>query len=161
MHSLSVWEGFDLLLHWTYQVSAALEFPADLLSIVGLEWLGRRSKLPFLRMLNLFQVVLGYFHVSRWSNYPALRLADRRSHGSGNLCHGWKILCHLGHEHWLSVFRWGRFTRTSNHRWHLLSQVLPTTLRGQGMAVVHLMSMVSQVASPLIVYSVSNISHSS
>ena len=37
----------------------------------------------------------------------------------------------------------------------LPSQVLPTTLRGQGMAVVHLMSMVSQVASPLIVYSVS------
>jgi len=32
-------------------------------------------------------------------------------------------------------------------------EVLPTTLRGQGMAVVHLMSMVSQVASPLIVYS--------
>ena len=27
------------------QISAALEFPADLLSIVGLEWLGRRSKL--------------------------------------------------------------------------------------------------------------------
>ena len=37
----------------------------------------------------------------------------------------------------------------------LPSQVLPTTLRGQGMAVVHLMSMVSLVASPLIVYSVS------
>ena len=28
------------------QISAALEFPADLLSIVGLEWLGRRSKHP-------------------------------------------------------------------------------------------------------------------
>ena len=28
-----------------FQISAALEFPADLLSIVGLEWLGRRSKL--------------------------------------------------------------------------------------------------------------------
>ena len=37
----------------------------------------------------------------------------------------------------------------------LSSQVLPTTLRGQGMAVVHLMSMVSLVVSPLIVYSVS------
>ena len=31
--------------YWTYQVSVALELPADLLSIVGLEWLGRRSKL--------------------------------------------------------------------------------------------------------------------
>ena len=28
------------------QISVALELPADLLSIVGLEWLGRRSKLP-------------------------------------------------------------------------------------------------------------------
>ena len=32
-----------------FQISAALEFPADLLSIVGLEWLGRRSKHPTLR----------------------------------------------------------------------------------------------------------------
>ena len=37
----------------------------------------------------------------------------------------------------------------------LSSQVLPTTLRGQGMAVFLMMSMVGQVASPLIVYSVS------
>ena len=37
----------------------------------------------------------------------------------------------------------------------LSSQVLPTTLRGQGMAVVLMMSMVSKAASPLIVYSVS------
>ena len=45
--------------------------------------------------------------------------------------------------------------RTKSIRETTFSQVLPTTLRGQGMAVVHLMSMVSQVASPLIVYSVS------
>ena len=45
--------------------------------------------------------------------------------------------------------------RTKPIRENTFSQVLPTTLRGQGMAVVHLMSMVSQVASPLIVYSVS------
>ena len=36
------------------QISAALEFPADLLSIVGLEWLGRRSKLStFKKETNL------------------------------------------------------------------------------------------------------------
>ena len=34
------------------------------------------------------------------------------------------------------------------------SQVLPTALRSQGMAVVHLTAMLSLVASPLIVYSV-------
>ena len=40
--------------YWTYQVSAALEFPADLLSIVGLEWLGRRSKISFLEYAKSF-----------------------------------------------------------------------------------------------------------
>ena len=40
--------------YWTYQVSVALELPADLLSIVGLEWLGRRSKLPFLEYAKSF-----------------------------------------------------------------------------------------------------------
>ena len=44
---------------------------------------------------------------------------------------------------------WSKLIRVT-----IFSKVLPTTLRGQGMAVVHLMSMVSQVASPLIVYSV-------
>ena len=33
-------------------------------------------------------------------------------------------------------------------------QVIPTQLRGQGIAIVSVMSMVSQMASPLIVYSV-------
>jgi len=32
-------------------------------------------------------------------------------------------------------------------------QVIPTQLRGQGIAIVSVMSMVSQMASPLIVYS--------
>ena len=34
-------------------------------------------------------------------------------------------------------------------------QVLPTTLRGQGMAFFNVMSMFSQMASPVVVYSVS------
>ena len=34
------------------------------------------------------------------------------------------------------------------------SQVLPTQLRGQGMALVNVMSMFSQMASPVFVYSV-------
>ena len=33
-------------------------------------------------------------------------------------------------------------------------QVLPTALRGQGMALVNVMSMFSQMASPVFVYSV-------
>ena len=35
------------------QISAALEFPADLLSIVGLEWLGRRF---FDMLISIFKL---------------------------------------------------------------------------------------------------------
>ena len=39
----------------------------------------------------------------------------------------------------------------------LFGQVMPTDLRGQGTALMNVMSMVSQMASPYIVYSVRNI----
>ena len=51
----------------------------------------------------VFQVVSCPFHVGCWSDHLAMRLAYRPSHASGNLCHGWEILCHLRHEHWISV----------------------------------------------------------
>merc|ERR1712032_879043 len=69
--------NLDFSIYVSFCISAALEFPADLLSIVGLEWLGRR-----------------------WS--AALSML-----AVGNLCHGWKILCHLCHEHWISVLSRG------------------------------------------------------
>ena len=55
----------------------------------------------------VFQVVSCPFHVGCWSDHLALRLAYRPTHASGNLCHGWKILCHLCHEHWISVLSRG------------------------------------------------------
>ena len=36
-------------------------------------------------------------------------------------------------------------------------ELMPTCLRGQGIALVNMMSMVSQMASPYIVYSVRNL----
>ena len=38
------------------------------------------------------------------------------------------------------------------HQWYV--ELMPTCLRGQGAAVVNVMSMISQMGSPYIVYSV-------
>ena len=98
----------------------------------------------------------------------------------GILRHVRQVLRHLRHEHRLPVLSGGEGddlfwekTTFAERRRHVLReddltwekttcpvlqtfvQVLPTTLRGQGMAVVHLMSMLSQMASPIVVYSVS------
>ena len=53
------------------------------------------------------QVVSCPLHVGRRPHHLALRLAHRPADAPGNLCHGWKILCHLRHEHWLPVLSWG------------------------------------------------------
>ena len=99
------------------QISAALEFPADLLSILGLEWLGRRLRIFEERnQAILSQVVSRSLHVSCRDHHLALRLAHRPAHATSNLCHGWKILCHLRHEHWLSVLSWGDLSKHQSER---------------------------------------------
>ena len=96
------------------QISAALEFPADLLSIVGLEWLGRRLRSFEQRNQAIMsQVVSRSLHVSRRDHHLALCLAHQPADATSNLCHGWKILCHLRHEHWLSVLSWGDLSKTN------------------------------------------------
>merc|ERR1712130_218202 len=116
--------NLDFSIYVSFCISAALEFPADLLSIVGLEWLGRRWSAA-LSMLAVGITIL-----------PCAWLTDQPMPQA--------------------IFAMaGRFfaTYAMNTGFQFSVEVLPTTLRGQGMAVVHLMSMVSQVASPLIVYS--------
>merc|ERR1711874_671380 len=53
------------------------------------------------------------------------------------------------------VFMMGRFfaTYAMNVGFQYTVEVMPTCLRGQGIALVNVMSMVSQMASPYIVYS--------
>jgi len=116
--------NLDFSIYVSFCISVALEFPADLLSIVGLEWLGRRWSAA-LSMLAVGLTIL-----------PCAWLTDQPMPQA--------------------IFAMaGRFfaTYAMNTGFQFSVEVLPTTLRGQGMAVVHLMSMVSQVASPLIVYS--------
>ena len=54
------------------------------------------------------------------------------------------------------VFLMGRFfaTYAMNVGFQYTVEVMPTCLRGQGIALVNMMSMVSQMAGPYIVYSV-------
>merc|ERR1712203_1338462 len=109
--------NLDFSIYVSFCVSAALEFPADLLSIVGLEWLGRRWS----SAISMFAVGLTILPCAWLTDVPMAQ----------------------------AIFA----TYAMNTGFQFSVEVLPTTLRGQGMAVVHLMSMVSQVASPLIVYS--------
>ena len=57
----------------------------------------------------------------------------------------------------------GRFfaTYAMNVGFQYTVEVMPTCLRGQGIALVNMMSMVSQMAAPYIVYSVSVEDHDS
>jgi len=116
--------NLDFSIYVSFCVSAALEFPADLLSIVGLEWLGRRWS----SAISMFAVGLTILPCAWLTDIPMAQAIFAMA---------------------------GRFfaTYAMNTGFQFSVEVLPTTLRGQGMAVVHLMSMVSQVASPLIVYS--------
>jgi len=108
----------------TFAISAALEFPADLLSIVGLEVIGRRYSAA-LSMIMVFTFTL-----------PCAWLADLPTSQAV-----------------LSMAARFAATYAINTGFQFSVEVLPTSLRSQGMAIVHLTAMLSLVASPLIVYS--------
>ena len=77
--------------------------------------------------------------------------------GPGCHVHGRQVLRHLCHECWLPDYSWGIFWDKCPCfpcHWSLLLQVMPTQLRGQGTALVNVMSMMALMASPYIVYSV-------
>jgi len=106
-------------------ISAGLELPADLLSIVGLEQVGRR-----------------------WSATLSLL-----GSGLAILPCAW-LTASLVPQAILAML--GRFfaTYAMNTGFQFTVEMLPTQLRGQGMALFNVMSMFSSMASPLIVYSV-------
>ena len=91
-------------------------------------------------------------------NKCVLNLCSARPlEGPGCHVHGRQVLRHLCHECWLPDYSWGIFWDKCPCfpcHWSLLLQVMPTQLRGQGTALVNGMSMVAQMASPYIVYSV-------
>jgi len=117
-------ENLQYDIYFSFMVAAAMELPADLLSIVGLNWLGRR-----------------------WSASLSLLLC-----GGTMAVVPWLT---AGTTAATVLFMVARFfaTYAMNVGFQICVEVMPTELRGQGTAMANGMSMLSQMASPYIVYS--------
>jgi len=110
--------------YMSFMLATLMELPADLLSIVGMNWLGRRWS-SFIPMIGCAATMLA----CAW-------LSD-----------SWQVQA--------GMFMLGRVfaTYAMNLGFQFTVEVMPTDLRGQGTALMNVMSMVSQMASPYIVYS--------
>ena len=73
---------------------------------------GEKLSTPQQKVL-LFQVVCCPLHAGRGSDHLTLCLAYQPTHASSCLCHGWEILCHLCHEHWIPILCWGDLSKTN------------------------------------------------
>jgi len=113
-------------LYISFMVTIAMELPADLLSIVGLNWLGRRWS-SFIPMFGCGVTMIACIWVA----------------GNG--------------QAQIVMFMLGRIFATycMNVGFQFTVEVMPTDVRGKGLALVNAMAMASQMASPYIVYSVS------
>jgi len=116
--------NLDFSIYWSFMISAGLELPADLLSIVGLELLGRRWS----STLSLLASGLAILPCAWLTERPAVQAV-------------------------LAMVARFFATYAMNTGFQFTVEVLPTQLRGQGMALVNVMSMFSQMASPVFVYS--------
>ena len=130
----------------SFMIAAAMELPADLFSIVGINWFGRRWSSALSLLLCGLTMVVCAFAKGR----QPLQLTDLDLFVSSEI----KTLQ-------VVVFLLGRFfaTYAMNVGFQYTVELMPTCLRGQGIAMVNMMSMVSQMASPYIVYSVRECHH--
>ena len=124
----------------SFMLAASVELPADLSSIVGIIWLGRRwSASLSLLLCAVTMLVCAFVKGNNMIRHPKL----------GSFISELRVLQ-------IIVFMMGRFFAkyAMNVGFQYTVEVMPTCLRGQGTALVNVMSMVSQMASPYIVYSV-------
>ena len=128
----------------SFMVAASMELPADLFSIVGINWFGRRwSASLALLFCSLTMVVCAFVKGKTLRSCRGPEILSLR-----NIL-AFRILQ-------VFVFLLGRFfaTYAMNVGFQYTVEVMPTCLRGQGIALVNVMSMLSQMASPYIVFSV-------
>ena len=135
-------------IYMSFMISGGLELPADLFSILGLDYLGRRWS----SALSLFACGA--------SILPCAWLTSKMTEKSTtSLLTIFIKNLYICKGHWVAqaVFAMAaRFwaTYAVNTGIQFTVEVMPTQLRGQGTALVNVMSMASTMASPYIVYSV-------
>ncbi len=116
----------------TFTFSALLEFPADMLTIWGLDWIGRRWSASLAFLLS------GVFS-----------LACVFAFDSSVVVVAFSLMARF-------VITYGMNTGQQ-----IIFELLPTELRGQGFAVVNFVGIAATMLSPLIVYSSEFVSPSS
>jgi len=117
--------NLDLSIYWTFTVSSALELPADLLTIWGLDALGRRWSACLSQALAAaFMLAAALVQDSPWLA-AALAMA-------GRFC----------------------ITYAMNTGTQITYEIVPTAMRGQGNAIANVFAQMAQFFSPYIVYTV-------
>ena len=126
----------------SFMIAAGMELPADLGAIVGINWLGRRWSASISMLLSSVTMLICAFTTGKSRiifNFIVLQFHDLDQY----------IVQVI-------TFLIGRFfaTYAMNVGFQIVVEVMPTCLRGQGSSLVNCMSMLSMMASPYIVYSV-------
>lgn len=117
-------ENLNFSIYISFMISTGLELPADLLSIPGLNYLGRRwSAALSLALTGIFML----------ATIPFL---------------GVNSVWGVGVMSMMSRF-WATYAMNTGFQFTV--EVMPTQLRSQGNAIANVMSMVSQIASPYVV----------
>jgi len=116
--------NLNINIYTSFMVTTALELPANLLSIVGLNWIGRR-----------------------WSSAISLSVC-----GTTMLCCA-LLTGHLEAQLVMFMVGRFTATYAINAGRMIVAEVMPTELRCQGVSLANVLSMGAMMASPYIVYS--------
>ena len=112
----------------SFTISAILELPADLLSIWGLNWIGRRWSAALSQFLAGICSLICVLYID---NSTVLAVAALTGRFLMTYC------MNTGHQ--------------------ITFEVLPTELRGQGIALANTLGISATLLSPVIVYTVSDL----
>jgi len=117
-------QNLDFSIYIAFTLSAFLELPADLLSIPGLNWLGRRwSAAISLALSGIFMIPCAWLQ-SDWVAVAVMAMIGRF---------------------------WATYAMNTGFQFTV--ECMPTQLRGQGSALANTMGMMASMLSPYIVYS--------
>lgn len=137
-------------IYTTFTISAALELPADILVIWGLNIFGRRWSAVVSQAVAGLCMLFSAFTLRKYNKYigRSLRIVPTN-----------QSISPIDDATWSSVLALsGRFFQTyaMNTGVQISFELVPTVLRGQGNALANVMSQFAMIFSPFIVYQVSS-----